>query len=231
MPYRNFIIICEIRTGSTYLSRFLNGVDSIKMWTKSDDDDASFEVFRSEEGELSTIREFYSTKFDGSLGTKLPIRHSPRNRTFVCVEIKARCIRPIYIYREDKVAHLLSIIHAEHTSLWHTNSDKGKTGEPIFIDIDDVAKTWIPQYKYYQKELKKMRSILKTSDSIEVTYEGITKGDDKKIIVESLGIDWKDSYDEIDNEKKILKGNPEMYFENYSLVKTVIEEELDGFYI
>jgi hypothetical protein len=227
MPNRNFIIICEIRTGSTYLSRFLDGVDGIKMWTLGPDKDASYEIFRGTKKPLQTLREFYSQDYDGILGTKLPVRMITKRKAAILDEMKIKNLRPIFLSRESKVENLLSIIHAEETKIWHKFEGKGeRKTKPINVKLERLYDFYVPHYLRVSERIQDIRDMINDKEPIDVTYESLVYRDGKKYVLNELGIEWNDRYEDISNEKKILSGGYKKFFENYDEVVDVIEEGL-----
>jgi LPS sulfotransferase NodH len=226
MPSRNFIIICEIRTGSTYLSRFLDGVEGVHMWKESPHRDGSYEILRGSREPTKTLREHYSTPFSGIIGSKLPLRHIRKKTMLILEQVKALSLRPVYLTRENEIENILSIMYAENSNLWHLDGTHNRDPGLVEIDIEKVRKRYIPAYRHFLAQMNEIKEMLHVKDSIHITYESVVRGDGKQQIVDELGLEWKSEYEDISNEKKILGGGYRKYFLNYDEILDEIEEGL-----
>ena len=220
----NFIILSEIRTGSTHTARFLDSVHGIRMWQSSKDNKDQYEILKKTNNHRKRLTNFYSKVSDKTLGSKIPIRQI-NNYGMVCNFIVKKDIQPVILTRQSEVEKILSAMYAKLSGKWHQLSNIPNT-KSVKVNIDDIRKKYVPMYIEEKHSMDFIREQLTHRPIIEIYYEDIVTDNGKKDLLSKLGVEWKDKYADIRNEKKLLSNPYEEYFVNFKEVLGTIKEEL-----
>ena len=194
MPHYSFVVITPGRSGSEHLRETLTGYKDItlsgEIFNHSNYEPGSFNEFISSSkinsiigfffnrqrlagGKINYPLEYLCSKFlqqsasqtSAQYGFKLTLDQL-NAYPFLLDIIKINRVKIIYLYREDRLAQVLSLIKARQTGVYQTRSSSQGSSRFEF-DAQLVKK----QYSELIREEKSLLQSLKTGTFFKLTYE------------------------------------------------------------
>jgi LPS sulfotransferase NodH len=177
--YTPFVILCEPRTGSTFLHTCLNFHSNIKSYGEV----IREQVEKNHNGCLLKLEEDLFKPHASHLkaiGFKLFYFYydHPSYANIFRQVIERKEIKVIHLLREDIFKLYVSLKIAQRTNIWSAsskNADKKK--QRIFVNPDEFrqfAETYIQRQQFFKK-------LFQSHEIINVTYENLTKDSQQEL--------------------------------------------------
>jgi hypothetical protein len=217
----NFVVIYSQRVGSTHLAHFLNSVDDVKMLThgKKWDEKHYYEPLHKIKAKGQALDQFFEENPNTVNGCKVAVKHI---KTGIAEFLNKSNTKIIFLQRRSTRNHLLSMMYARESNLWHNFT--GNEVPPKISPSEKVINSCIRSYMLTQRKILNFKNFFEGNHWIDAYYEDIVTDDGKKGILSFLGVDWKEKYASIDNEKKLLVKDHSEYFEDYDYLLTRISK-------
>ncbi len=244
----DFVIITPGRSGSDHLSETLKGYDDItvagEIYNQSNDEQDSFNRFISSSKVRSIIgllfnrqklagrKINYPLKYLGSKFLHLPILPTSAVHgfkltldqlnayPFLLDKIKANRVKIIYLYREDRLAQVLSLIKARKTGVYQTTATSPTSSRTEFDP--QIVKNQYYELIGWENDLLEL---LKTDTFLKLTYETLFSHYEDKLdqIREFLGL-AKAPLPIFSSYKKLNKSNLSEWVNNLEDIKAALNE-------